>query len=107
MTTQVEREDGRGFPQGDVTEQPQVQRQELGKALVSINRYLAADGSYDHRGYGQQEVDMMNKARRDCLQVLCGIEDPLVQAIAAKLNLERHLSNATPLIRKLADRVAA
>jgi hypothetical protein len=82
--------------------------QELGKALASINRYILAHEPNLTNGHGasREEVDRMQATQRKCLQVLCGIDDPLVQAIAAKLQLDRHHHNAQQLIRHLADRAA-
>lgn len=93
----------------DVTGQPQVKRQELVKALAAVNRYILADEPNLSNGVGasQAEVDRMCAAQRECVQVLCGIDDPLVQAIAARLNLEKTHTNVRQLIRKLADRAAA
>ena len=76
------------------------------KALTAINRYQLAEQSYDHRCYSRAERDTASQKQRECLLILAEIDDPLVQAITARLTIDKHSSNAGVLIRKLISKVA-
>ena len=80
----------------------------LSAALKAVNQYMTLDDSLCNRGeFSQKEFDNVKKGKRDCVKVLSGIDDALVQAIATTLMIDRHYSNAREMIRELADRGAA
>ena len=106
MTTEVEKETERELPQGDATGKPLDQRQELGKALAAINRYILAREPMYKNGVYQAEYDEIERIQNECVKVLCGIDDPLVQAIATRLILDQNHHNVRQLIGRLADQAA-
>ena len=95
---------GCGFPQGGATGLDENGK--LGRAMTAISRYQLAEQSYDHRCYSRAEWAIANQKQRECLLILAEIDDPLVQAITARLTIDKHSSNAGVLIRKLISKVA-